>query len=406
MSERAKRILQISGFILVVVAIGFAIWRVFFRALLTPPPASLPPSAQLPPSAGGLIPSAEVPPRIDVPQPATSGRIQSSVAGEGLTPTAEISRTPVLAPALAANGTLQYYNRADGKFYRLRSNGTPELLSDRVFFNVSNVVWAPDRNQAILEYPDGANILYNFTTRTQATLPNHWQKFSFSPRADQIAFLASGASQDSRWLAVANPDGSGSKPIEALGNNASKVQVAWSPNDQVIAFSKTGGPQGFGEQEILLVGRQGENFRSLIVNGTGFEGKWSPEGSRILYSVSSADNDWKPQIWITDGAPDRIGANQTPLELTTWASKCAFDTAATVYCAVPETLPRGAGLYPLSAGNTADRIWKIDLATGARQQVAIPSENHTIDYIVVSENSSQLYFTDQISGQLYKIDLK
>lgn len=287
----------------------------------------------------------------------------------------------------------------------MRQDGTPELLSDKVFFNVSNVQWAPDRNQAILEYPDGSNILYNFATRTQATLPRHWEKFDFSPRSDQIAFLSSGEDQDSRWLATASPDGSGSKPIEALGNNAAKVQVAWSPNDQIIAFSKTGAPQGFGEQEILMVGRQGENFRSLLVNGIGFEGQWTPDG-RIIYSTSAADNDWKPQVWIVDGSPDRMGANKTSLGLTTWADKCGFGGATTIYCAVPETLPRGVGLYPAAAGNSPDRIWRVNLATGAREQIAIPSENHTINSIIISQDGRLLYFTDKISGQLYKINLK
>ena len=406
MSERLKKILQIGGFILVVIGIGFAMWRVFFRELVSPPPAVIPPETELPPLSG-LPPAGQAPPRVEVPiTPESAPTAPSPIATGGLTQTAAIGNAPVLSPFLASDGTtLQYYNRLDGKFYRIRPDGTPELLSAREFFNVSTVRWAPDRNQAILEYPDGSNILYNFAANTQATLPKHWEKFDFSPRSDQIAFLSSGQDQDSRWLATARPDGSGSKPIEALGNNAAKVQVAWSPNDQIIAFSKTGAPQGFGEQEIFMVGRQGENFRSLLVNGVGFEGKWMPDG-RILYSTSSADNDWKPQLWIVDGSPDRIGANKTPLGLTTWVDKCTFASVSAIYCAVPETLPRGVGLYPAAAGNSPDRIWRIDLVSGAREQIAIPSENHTIDSIVVSEDGRQLYFTDKISGQLYKINLK
>ncbi|MDO8505408.1 MAG: hypothetical protein Q7S48_02445 [bacterium] len=409
MSERLKRILQIGGFILIVFAIGFAIWWVFFRSsvIVSRPPTVTPPITQPPSTGGGLTPSGAATPGFEIPAPVQTGEATPSmIAKGGITATAAIGNAPVLSPFLSGDGTtLQYYNRLDGKFYRIRSDGTAEALSDKVFFNVSSVQWAPDRNQAILEYPDGSNILYNFATKTQATLPKHWEKFDFSPRSDQIAFLSSGDDQDSRWLAVAKPDGSGSKPIEALGNNASKVQVAWSPNDQIIAFSKTGGPQGFGEQEIFMVGRQGENFRSLLVSGVGFAGQWSPDG-RILYSTSDADNDWKPQLWIVDGSPDRMGANKTSLGLTTWADKCSFGGTTTIYCAVPETLPRGVGLYPAAAGNSPDRIWRVDLASGVREQVAIPSESHTIDSIVVSEDGRQLYFTDKISGQLYRITLK
>ncbi len=405
MEDRTKRILQISAFILVIVAIGFAIWWVFFRGFITPP--ALPARPPIPPTTGGL-PSAPAARRFPVAPPSAkpSGAPLPAAIG-GLGQTTALGNVPVLSISLASDGsTIQYYNRIDGKFYRIRSDGTVEQLSDKVFFNVSNVTWAPDRNQSILEYPDGSNILYNFATHTQATLPRHWQQFSFSPQSDKVAFLAVGDDQDSRWLAIARPDGSESKPIEALGDNASKVQIAWSPNDQVIAFSKTGSPQGFGEQEILLVGKQGENFRSLVVNGVGFQGGWSPDGSRIAYSVSSADSDWKPQMWIAGGTPDRIGTNKMSLNVNTWANKCAFGGDTAMYCAVPDELPRGAGLYPSVVGNTPDRIWRVDLSTGIRDLVATPSENHTINSIVVSQNGRTLYFTDQISGQLYKINLK
>lgn len=405
MSDRTKRILQIAGFILSVIAIGVAIWRVFFRGFVTPPATVAPPTQSTAPGTG--LPSAGIaPPITGITAPSSTVPVApAAIASGGLTKTSAIGNAPVLSPSLGTSGALQYYNRLDGKFYRLRPDGTPELLSDQIFYNISNITWAPNRNQAILEYPDGSNILYNFATRTQITLPKHWQQFTFSPRADQIAFLSLGEDQDSRWLAVAQPDGSGSRPVEVLGTNASKVQVAWSPNEQIIAFAKTGTPQGFGEQEILMVGKQGENFRSLLVNGMGFAGQWTPDG-RILYSTSAADNDWKPQLWIVDGSPDRLGANKTPLGITTWADKCAFSGATTIYCAVPETLPRGVGLYPAAAGNAPDRLWRIDTATGTREQIAIPSENHTIDTIVITDDGRQLYFTDKISGQLYKINLK
>lgn len=407
MSDRAKRILLILGFLLIVIVIGFGIWWFFFRPIFRPP--ALPPVPPLaPPPTVGLPPAAPAPPLIPItPSAAPPEAAPTAIASGGLTQTTGLTNAPILSPTLAPDGTsLQYYNRTDGRFYRIRPDGTTELLSDKVFFNVSQLTWAPDRNQAILEYPDGSNILYDFSTRRQVSLPRHWQNFSFSPRSDGIAFLSIGIDEDTRWLGIAAPDGSSAKPIEPLGDNASKVQVAWSPNDQVIAFSRTGLPQGLDAQEVLLVGKQGENFRSLLVNGIGFRGRWSPDGQILLYSATSGAGDFKPQIWLVEATPDRIGANKTPVALNTWADKCTFASTTVVYCAVPVELPRGAGLYPAVAGNTPDQLWRVDLVTGGRERTAIPEGSHTIDNLVASSDGRYLYFTNRLSGQLYKINLK
>lgn len=403
MSLRAKKILLITGFIAIVILIGFSIWWFLFRPVFLPLPPT--PAAQQPTAISGLPSTAPSLPRATI-TPALPDKIPSA-AIEKTTPVSTVADAPVLAPFISTDGTtLQYYNRSDGKFYRLLADGSASALSDRVFFNVSNVIWANNREQAILEYPDGANILYNFTTRRQATLPAHWQKFSFSPRSEQIAFLSIGLDQDSRWLAVSSPDGAQSTAIEPLGTNASKVQVAWSPNGQIIAFSSTGLAQGVNEQEILPIGLHGENFKSLIVNGIGFYGQWSPDGKQILYSVSSGNEEWKPLVWIVEGSTDNLGAGKTSLGLNTWANKCAFGSATAVYCAVPKTLPRGAGLYPAATNNIPDYLWRVNLATGAREIISIPDKDYTIDNLVIANNESYLYFTDKISGRLYKVDLK
>lgn len=413
MSERTRRIILIAGFSILVLLIGFLLYWYTLRPAIAPLPPAAPPAAPPAPPVG-LPPAAEAPPRppITVPVPEAAPpapEVPAPIAAGAQRPTATetfISR-PALSPALASDGqTLNYYNRSDGKFYRIGPDGTAAELSDRVFFNVSRVTWAPSRTRAILEYPDGSNIVYDFETRKQTTLPAHWQSFSFSPESDQVAFLSLGIDRDARWLGVSSLDGTSTRAIEPLGDNASKVQVAWSSNNQVVAFSQTGFPQALNEREILLIGFNGENFRSLIVNGIGFKGIWSPEGGNILYSVSSGGNDWLPELWIAEGTPGRIGANKTRLDLNTWVDKCAFSASSDIYCAVPETLPKGAGLYPAAVGNTPDRIWRINSKTGAREIIAIPSVNTTVESLVVSQDEQYLYLTDKISGQVYKINLK
>lgn len=402
-----KRILLIIGFTILCLAIGFAIWWFLFRPVVAPTP-SLPTQQPSQPSVG--LPSAQPaqPRPIEITGPtAPAAPTASKIANGGVTATSSLTSLPAQNPFLSPNGSsIMYYSASDGRFYRVTPDGRTEILTDKAFYNVSNVVWAPNRVQAILEYPDQSKLLYNFDTQKQISLPKHWQSFSFSPESSQIAFLSLGLDADNRWLAMANADGSKTQAVEPLGDNADKVQVAWSPNNQIIAFSRTGEPQGLDSQEILFIGKQHENFKSLTVNGLGFQAKWTNDGKKVLYSVANASDDWKPQIWTAKTDVGTIGQNKTPLSIYTWANKCSFGSASDVYCAVPKDLPRGAGLYSQVADTIADNIYKINLDTGATSLIAIPSDDHTINNIIISDDEQYLYFTDKATGGLYKINLK
>ncbi|MDO8599592.1 MAG: hypothetical protein Q7S02_05795, partial [bacterium] len=223
---------------------------------------------------------------------------------------------------------------------------------------------------------------------------------------NRIAGKSIGIDRENRFLFDAEPDGNGYRPIEPLGTNARRVDVSWSPNNQVIAFSRTGNDIGDGRQQILLIGRNGENFPGLTVEGIDFRPQWSPTGSRILYSDTSDAGDYKPELWVVGGVGDTIGANRQRLRVNTWADKCAFANDTTLYCAVPERLERGAGLEPRIAASTPDTIERIDLTTGLRTTVGRPAEDLTVTQIQISPDGGRLYFTSSQDGRLREMQLK
>jgi hypothetical protein len=427
-----KKILLIIGFIAITLGLGYLLYYFFFRPLPPLPicgngicekgedtttcPTDCPaaPPARLPTAKPGVPTPVEVtpapalpaaPPIITPPTPLPPE--VSTIAKGGTTWVATLTSVPVLGMSLAGDGkNLVFYDGAAGKFYRSTPEGTLTLMSDKTFYNVAKINWAPNTDKAILEYPDGSNILFDFTTQKQVTLPKHWQDFDFSPDGNQIVGKSIGLTPESRWLFVANPDGSNVRAIEPLGENADKVQVAWSPNNQIIATSRTGEPQGFDRQEILLVGLHGENFKSLTVEGWGFDYQWSTIGDRMLYSVYNSASDYKPLLWIVDAQGDNIGNNRRSLGINTWASKCAFADNNTVYCAVPQTLERGYGMMPELADTIPDVFYKIDLTTGLKTPVANPYGTFTADRVTVSADGKYLYFTDKASGRVNRIQLK
>jgi Tol biopolymer transport system component len=278
-------------------------------------------------------------------------------------------------------------------------------MSDQVFYNVEKVNWGKASDKAILEYPDGSNILYDFQTQKQVTLPKHWEDFNFAPQDERIVAKSIGTSEENRFLVTSNPDGTNAKLIEELGRNQDKVHTTWSPNNQVIAYSFTGQPLGFDRQEVLLVGQNHENFKGLVVEGRGLQPKWSPTGNNLVYSVYSAAEGFRPTLWFSGASGDSINANRRNLNLQTWAEKCAFQSESTVICAVPNQLGEGAGLQPGLFVNNPDSIYRIDLETGQSINLGAPEGNRSINQLVISPDGQYVYFNDNISGQVIRYEL-
>ncbi len=411
--ERYKKILLLLGFVGLTMLIGYFIYALFFKPAVGPAPVtgglqSTTTGQGLPVAGTG---KGQVVKEIGEPAPVTGeadgqpARQASATANGGLTETAEVSGLPTIGATTAGDGKeLQYYNSADGKFYKIDDRGEVVPLSDKVFHQVQKVTWSPVKTEAILEYPDNSKIIYDFESKKQITLPSHWKDFSFSPAGDRIVMKSMGNDPDNRWLAVVASDGSQVRGIESLGDKDSTVYPAWSPNNQMVAMYTEG--IDFNRQDVYFVGLNGENFKSMTVEGRGFDPKWQPDGKELLYSVYSTDSEMKPELWMAQAEGDQIGSNRRKLNLQTWASKCSFAGTEALYCAVPQSLDQGAGLFPELANGTVDRLYRIDLATGAKKLIAVPAGNYTIDNLNITADQKNIFFNDRSTGKLYKIKLK
>lgn len=406
-----KRLFLIIGFVIVILILGYLLYAVFFKPSA---PETAPTNLATTTAPGGLPISPKGPGQIITPAPSTGlpdrgeeggGRQASEVANGGLTKTTEINNAESLGATLGANNSdVQFYNKSDGKFYRLDKNGSAAALSEKVFHAAQNIKWSPTKNEAIVEYPDGSNIIYNFSAKKQITLPKHWKDFDFSPNGNEIVTKSLGLDPNNRWLAVSNEDGSKVKAIEALGENESIVYPSWSPNNQTIAMYTKG--VDFDRQEVFFVGLNNENFKSLTVEGRGFQYKWQPSGNQLLYSVYSSKNNLKPMLWLDNARGESIGSARRSLNVETWANKCSFASDKDLYCAVPEKLEEGAGLFPELAQNTRDQLYKIDTQTGLKKLIAVPDGSYNMSNLIISNGEEYLYFTDETTKKIYKIKLK
>ncbi len=412
MTDRTKHILFVIAFILIAIGLGVLIYWVFFRSPIIP---SYPrPTTE---QRSGALPSAGVGAPTGKPGEAGGAGLPSA----GVIPTivppsrsnASPSRTTVLTTSItrAVSGSpggdgLRFYNPVEGKFYRIRDDGSSTALSSQTFYNVDQVTWGKQSDKAILSYPDGSKTLYDFTSDRQFTLPKHWEEFDFSPTDDQIVSKSVGNNENNRFLVIANPDGTNAHPIEDLGRNQDKVHVSWSPNNQVVAYAFTGEPIGLDRQAVVLVGQHQENFKNLIVEGRGFIPKWSPSGEQILYSVYDSNNGYRPTLWISGAVGDAINSNRRNIAIQTWADKCAWQTESVIFCAVPATLGTGAGLQRDLFANVPDNIYRLDLRTGAATNLGQPDGRPSILQLVPSQDGKAVYFNDRDSGKLVRFSVE
>lgn len=292
-----------------------------------------------------------------------------------------------------------YYNREDGKFYQIDENGNTALLSEKTFYDVQDIVWSPNKNKVVMEYPDGSNIIYDFAADKQTTLPKDWENFSFSANNNQIVTKDYDPYSKNNQLIIADLSTGNAKVIENIADKGNNFQINISPDSQIVAFYAES--VDFGHQEIYPIGQFKENFKSFIVDGLGFQGKWSPDGSKILYSVYNSDNNYEPMLWVTD----RTGSFKKRISINTWAEKCSFYNNAVIYCGAPQKLESMMGLSPNFAIDMNDDIYRIDINKNFTEKILSPASGYNIKDIMVTADEKNLFFTDRRTGRLYKTDL-
>lgn len=405
MSDRLKVILRVVLFLAFTALVVYGLYFLFFRH-----PPSVTPSTPSTETMGALPGSAAAGERGTGGETGgTTGQpgvLQpSAVASGGRTLTTLLTTAAISSPTVTSTGGVAYYNPKDGRFYTIDANGNATALSTVQFPQAQSVVFDAHAAEAVIEFPDGSNVIYNFAQATQVTLPKHWESFSFSADGTEVASKSIGNDASSRTLVIATADGTQARVVANLGANADKVDVNVSPTNAIVAFSRTGDIQSsFGRQEIYLIDGQGNAVGNLIVDGPNFSAIWSPDGSHILYSVADSSNSYEPTLWYADSRGDRKGDPRKKLTVATSVDKCTFANAQTILCAVPRTQTAGSGTDS-HLSTSPDDLYSLSITNGTSSLLASPAADTRMFNLRVSTDGSRLYFTDE-QGRLNTMRLK
>lgn len=407
MSDRLNIILKLVLFLVVVGVIAVGMYFLFWRPAPQVDDGTTTPDTTV---SGGLTGADDATPGTtpdtETPTEEDDGLPQAdAVASGGATLTQLLTNTDVLSPTLTASGTLAYYDPNDGKFYTINEDGDVEALSEARFPEADAVTFSSDASAAVIEFPDGSNIIYGFDTGKQVTLPSHWEDFSFSEDGSAVASKSIGSDATNRAIVLTSVDGTNTEVIAALSANDDKVDVNLSPDNNVVAFSRTGGSlSGFGRYEYYLIGTDGEVVGNLVVEGANFSALWSPDGNYILYSVGESANSERPMLWYADSRGDRNGTTRLRLDVETWVEKCTFASTSTLYCAVPQEMVDGGGTSH-SLVKSPDSLYKIDLPSGRTSLIGFPAAETQMFNLTLTDDGDTLYFQDEF-GRINLMQVK
>jgi len=180
--------------------------------------------------------------------------------------------------------------------------------------------------------------------------------------------------------------------------------VEWPKGEEIFLREK---PSGLVQSSLYSLSPLTKAFTKNISDIYGFSVKWSPDGSKILYSKTNSNG--KNIVVFT---ADRTGSNQKTANVSTLAEKCVWSQdPRIIYCAVPKNI-NDANILPddfykgIFLAN--DEFWKINVINGDKTKLLDDSqliEIYDATDLFLSSQESYLFFVNKINGLLYVIEL-
>lgn len=273
-----------------------------------------------------------------------------------------------------------YYLSNNGKTMYEITNLEAELSkSDKIspdfFSDVTNVIWSPDRNLAIIKQENKTS-LYDFKRYDLL----HQEIYPFSDGIGNIVWRADGK----KILYYYAPEGGETTLIEAEPDNTNKQivynfkdtqirnpAIDWSPDQQdalVIANTK-----------LYIFHFFDKTLKPLLENTAVSEAEFTPDND-IIYQTSDG-------LHICD----KLGQNDWKLEVNTGLDKIYFFDSST--------------LYYSEKTKGANQFFLFDLAKNQKTEIFYNTKiNINPADLLVTENQKRLYFESE--GYLYFINIE
>ncbi len=409
-----RRILIIIGGLLLLLAVGIALYFIFFRgsAIIVDQnpfgsagdrdPGSLGPviDTNVPTSGAGTV----IAPRLlkIADGPVAKGTISLYTPPKTITATSTGTSTPAQVVQVPEETEVRYIDRQSGNVYSFKVHErVVTRLSNKTLPGIIEATWARDGSRAFVRFLErdagGGERVSTYI------LPSGGEGgFFLEQGLSQILVASTTAitllSSDSGSVAtLMNTDGTNSRTL--FSSMLSRLRVGFLGTSYLAQTKATAHLDGYAFQVS-----SGGVFTRLLGPLRGLSTLPSPSGGGVLYSYVDRGRVYTQVLNVSD-------RTTVPLPLATLPEKCVWTLDSTaMYCAVPTAL---TGLLPdewyQGARTFNDRVWRIDLATRVATLVFDPRQLGDVsidaEALAVDVGDDVLVFMNRTDGSLWSYDL-
>lgn len=313
----------------------------------------------------------------------------------------------ILGATASDDGFLYYYSLDDQSLKKASLEGKDKtILLSNLPGTPTRIVWSPKKDHVLLllKQSNGQGLWHfaDLTTKTLVPLRSEMSRLAWNNLGDKILYQFTDANGE-RTLNIANPDGTGWKKLVSLHQDAF---IAAVPQSTAVSFWSK--PNALQKTYFETIGLLGENHKLLLSEKFGADYLWSPNGEKVLASISGEKGGQTISLNIMNGN----GGELQSLGLPTLVSKAVWSKDnKTIYYALPGGLPENTTLpndYYDKPINTKDTFWKMDTETGKKTRLTDPqniAQNIDSTDLFLSPKEDMLFFTDRVTQRLYRLDI-
>jgi len=200
-----------------------------------------------------------------------------------------------------------------------------KAITDARLSTISEIIWAPTHQLALLRKTDGSVNLfdfmkYDFVHQTETPWGSGVGSAAWAPDNSEIAYYYAPGTGE-RSLILTNVLNTAPERVADLNdNNIENPILRWSPDSQWLLVIPRNADTS--KNNVYLFNVYSRTFKQLTTSGNQVDAIFSPDGNKILYSTLS--NDPNSPIQTVISVMNLDGTNQRALKLRAEISKIVW----------------------------------------------------------------------------------
>lgn len=294
----------------------------------------------------------------------------------------QITTEPTTQAVLTSSSTAIYVERKTGHIYQ-NTNFNKERISGitltriehSLVLNDTQVLLIPEGAAAELITLGDATTTYTFTEPVISPVLNQDNVYYLTPLEIGVAlreFIPSTKSITTIW--------------------ESELRGWTLENAQSGSFLLTQTPSQNIPGYAYLFTITDRTLMPVLSDMPGLMARMSPDGSRTIYSTSQRET----ELYL------KTPQTTQKLTIKTLADKCRWGSdSINLYCAIPETLPKGLpDSWLKGVVHTNDSLWRIDTNSG---EATLLAQDTGLDIINIDEQDSLVIFNNKKDQSLWSV---